>query len=206
MNILNQLNFHYQRFFHSLFHPHLNVQGSLLTLNESILLSWPFVIMGVIVNTVFSIVITVSLFGEKTFSFFPFLNHGSLLTWPILIGLFFSLWSIIFFPLRAYLYALFFKLVLGFYQRLCRSLSQDQSLAFDLVASSMSSYTLRIVPGLGGTFQSIAQFMSVYKGIRERMKLNSFATLCIVLTPGLIVTLFIFGLLYSCFLLIALLF
>lgn len=205
MNFLIQLNTHYQRFFHSLFHPHLNVKGSLLTLNESILLSWPFVILGVIVNTVFSIVITVSMLGESTLKAFPFFDYGSLITWPILIGLFFSLWGILFFPIKAYLYALFFKMVLGFYQRVCRTYSADPSLAFDLVASSMSSHTFDIVPGLGAVAQSIAQFMSVYKGLKERMHLSSLACACIVLTPGLLVMFFIIGICYSCFLLIALL-
>lgn len=205
MNVLTILNHHYQRYFYTLFHPQENLKGSLLTINEAIVLSWPFVIVGVITNTVFTMFLTIEIFDEHSFSFFPFLERGSLVTWPILLGLFWSLWAIMLFPIRAYLYAYVLKLVLGFYQRITKSYSQDPSMAMDLVASSMSSNVFKIVPAMGDLVQSLAQFLCLFKGVRERLKVSSLATGCILLTPALLMLLFFGGVAYSFFLLIILL-
>lgn len=206
MNALTTLNQHYQRYFFTLFHPQENVKGSLLTLNEAIVLSWPFIIVGVITNTVFSLFLTIQVFDQKSMGLFPFIERGSLLTWPILIGLFWSLWGILLFPIRAYIYAYLLKLILGFYQRITRTYSHDPSMAMDLVSSSMSSNVFRIVPGMGDLIQSLAQFLCLFKGVRERLKISSLAAGCILLTPALLMLLFFGGIAYSFFLLIILLF
>lgn len=202
MNAINEISSHYKRYFHSLFYPHQNIHGNTLTLNEAILLSWPFVIVGVITNTVFTIYITVNFFQTNTFKSFPFLSSGSLLTFPLLIGLFWSLWGILLFPIRAYIYAYFLNLVIGFYQRITKTYSQDSSLAMDLAAAAMSSNVFRIFPGFGDMLQSLAQFLCLFKGLKERMGINSFAAFCILVTPMLLTFMFIAGMLYSLFLLI----
>lgn len=203
MHSLSVLNLHYKRYFHALFHPQLNVSGSTLTLNEAILLSWPFIIVGVITNTVFSIYLTVSFFDQSTFAAFPFLHNGSLLTFPVLLGLFWSLWGILLFPIRAYVYAFYIKVVIGFYQRVAHSYSADPTLAEDLVAAGMSANVFKMLPALGDMIQSFAQFLCLYKGLKARMHINSFAAFCILFTPALVVVVLITGILYSMFLLIS---
>ena len=198
------LNLHYKRYFHALFHPQLNVCGSTVTLNEAILLSWPFIIVGVVTNTVFSIYLTVSFFDQSTLSSFPFLSKGSLLTFPVLLGLFWSLWGILLFPVRAYVYAFYIKVVVGFYQKIARSYSADPTLAEDLVAAGMSANVFKMLPAFGDMIQSFAQFLCLYKGLKARMQINSFAAFCILITPALLVALLLAGILYSIFLLISL--
>lgn len=202
MNSITTLNEHYRRYFHSIFHPQLNVNGSTLTLNEAILLSWPFIIVGVITNTVFTIYLTVAFVERLDFSAFPFINSGNLLTLPLLYGLFWSLWGILFFPIRAYIHVYVLKLVIGFYQRLTKQYSRDPYLASDLAASAMSSNVFRMVPAIGNMAQSLAEFLCLLKGLKERMQINSFAAFCILFTPALLTLLFIAGILYSMFLLI----
>lgn len=202
MSSIEVLNNHYRRYFHTLFHPQLNINGSYLTLNEAIVLSWPFIIVGVITNTVFTIYITVAFFEHSISTYFPFINSGNLLTWPILYGVFWSLWGVLLFPIRAYLYTLILKLVIGFYQRITRTYSHDPNLAFDLSAASMSSNVFKLVPGIGDFVQSLAQFICLIKGLKDRMKINSLAACCILLTPALLALVFFTGILYSLFLLI----
>ncbi len=204
MKALTVLNFHYRRYFQALFHPHLNVGGNMLTINEAIILSWPFIIVGVITNTVFTIYLTVSFFDQSTISAFPFINKGSLLTLPILLGLFWSLWGILLFPMRVYIYAFYIKLILSFYQRVSRTYSSDPTLADDIVAAAMSSNVFKVLPAFGDMVQSLAQFLCLYKGIKTRMQINSFAAFCILLTPAMLVVLLVAGILYSLFLLISL--
>ncbi len=204
MNSIAVLNDHYRRFFNSLFHPQLNVNGSSVTLNEAILLSWPFIIVGVITNTVFSIYITTAIVEELPVSYFPFISAGTLLTLPILYALFWSLWGVLLFPLRAYIYAIVLKLIISFYQRLTKQYSKDPNLASDLAASAMSSNVFKIIPGAGDVIQSIAQFICLLKGLKDRMQINSFAAFCILCTPALLTLMFMAGVIYSIILLISL--
>ncbi len=202
MNSIAVLNDHYRRYFHTLFHPQLNVNGSTVTLNEAILLSWPFIIVGVITNTVFTIYLTVALVEFIPLKSFPFLNTGNLLTLPLLYGLFWSLWGVLLFPIRAYIYVYVLKLVVGFYQRVTKQYSMDPNLASDLAAAAMSSNVFKIVPGFGNTIQSLAQFLCLLKGLKDRMKINSFAAICILFTPAMLTLLFAAGIIYSIILLI----
>ncbi len=202
MITITVLNDHYRRYFQALFHPHLNHNGSMLTLNEAILLSWPFIIVGVMTNTVFSIYLTVSLIDKNSAKFFPFISEGSLITFPILIGIFWSIWGILLFPLRSYIYAYYIKLVIVFYQRITRSYSADPHLAEDIVSAGMSSNVFRVIPALGDILQSLSQFLCLYKGLKSRMHINSIAAFCILMTPAMLVFLFVTGIIYSLFLLI----
>jgi hypothetical protein len=201
LNSIAVLNDHYKRYFHSLFYPQYNVNGSNLTLNESILLSWPFIIVSVITNTVFAIFITVSFVEQLPLDSFPFLDSGNVITLPILYGLFWSLWGVLLFPLRAYIYVYILKLIIGFYQRLTKQYSRDPHLATDLAAAAMSSNVFKVIPGIGDMIQSLAQFLCLLKGLKLRMGINSFAAFCILFTPALLMLLFFAGIIYSAFLL-----
>ena len=204
--MLNELNLHYRRYFHALFHPHENSNSSELGLQEAIMLSWPFVIVGVMSNIAFSMIVVIDLAMDRVPIFFPFITHGSLVTFPMLLSLFLGLWGVLLFPLRALFYAYILKLSIGFYQRITKSYSADPTLALDLAASSMSSNVFRMIPAIGDMVQSVAQFLSLLRGLKVRMKINTLAAICILLTPSVILVLFMCGILYSLFLLITLLF
>ena len=191
------VNDHYRRFFHSMFYPQDNVDGSSVTLHEAILLAWPFVIVGAVSNAVSSIYLTVNFFNQSTLVAFPFLAQGSLLTLPVVLGLFWSIWAVLLFPIRAYVFALTMMVVIGFYQRVSKKYAKDPTLAFDLVAASMSSNVFRMLPAFGDFLQSIAQFLCLYKGIKKRMEISSLATCCILFTPAVISILLMIGFIYS---------
>ena len=149
MKALAVINSHYHRYFQALLHPELNRNGSMLTLNEAIVLSWPFIIVGVMTNTVFSIYLTVSFLDHNAMKSLPFISKGSLLTLPILWGTFWSLWGILFFPLRAYLYAFYIKVIIIFYQKFVGGHKADPQLAEDVISSAMSSNVFKLIPALG---------------------------------------------------------
>jgi len=195
--MITTISQHYQRFFQLLVHPEWNSKGSHTTLHEAIILTWPFVLLGKLTQLALTLLIFSKLREANHFYFFV---QDAVFKFGFLFVFFYSLWSIIFYPLKQWLFSYVWVFTLQFYQRVSRRYHDDQSLGNDLTAASLTGDLFLIVPIFGSIVKSIVKFYTLYRGIKIRLNISKFASFCILASPLLFgIVFFLFSL--FCFLL-----
>jgi hypothetical protein len=190
--MLATISHHYIRFFQLIVHPEHNHRGTHTTLAEAIVLTWPFFLVGKF--TQFSLAILFFAGLKKSHS----INHllqEPLLKFAVIFLFFWSLWEILLYPVKQWLYSYVWIFTFQFYQRITKKYSYDETLGEDLTSASMTGQLFLIVPILGPLVQSFVKFYTLYRGLKIRMDVGKFASLCILASPALFgIILFLFSL------------
>jgi hypothetical protein len=170
----------YKTFFSLFFMPETNVRENKVSFAESIILAWPFVLLK---NLFYLAVIVLGLeffrdLASESVWLEGFEWNRSRSLWIILLN---SVVEILLFPLLCFFNLVMWRIMLRFFQWYLQD--KQVNLASDLVSSAMSSHVLLVVPFLGQVFKELSFHFILFQGIRKRLKLNSFASFLIILSP-----------------------
>lgn len=181
----------YYAFFEAFLHPELNRQGSKVHFFTSVLLSWPFVIVGSLLHLAISVVLLKSLIHDRQFWVSVTDFDNKFLMYLSVLLIFFSLVSILFFPLKSFCWSFLWRFILQIYQRITGTFAMDPTLGQDITAAGMGANLFGVIPIFGTVVRELTQFICLFRGIKARLNINGFATLCILMTPYFLLGLFI---------------
>ena len=170
-------------------HPERYPNESILRLSayESLTTSWVFVIINSILRVIVLNFVLISLYDFIESSQLSLVSLVDLQEFP---GLFFlvlsSILDVIFYPLFGIVIIHFWELIIRFYGKLIGVTGDLTQKAQDIMAVQMSSKVLTLIPFLGGAFESIASMILMYAGIRKQLHTSVALSICILLTPALL--------------------
>jgi hypothetical protein len=180
----------YQKYFENIWAPEKNS----ISVFQSIVLSWPFILMSLIVEFFLTFlyldqVTRGSIFRGDILSAFSgsTLQAGSLL---LFIKTFFYM---ITFPMWSFFSYYFWKVGLNF-SIFIFNYDTEQGSAQKIASASLSSHAFSCIPVIGAFFQSITQFIILFNGTKSEITGGSgVQSFLILITPIFIWGAFIFG-------------
>lgn len=190
----------YSQYLMAIIYPEKNIAHSLVTPGRAILLSWPSVIMGSMLNLLALTVMlkTYSSYFQVHLNFFSPLMLPSLAQYaqspselsfnlvPTLL-LFFVWWQLLgmlCYPFWAALSYLAWRVLLHFYQRLSGPLERDPTFASDAASSYLASNFSRAVPF--GLFHTAVGLYVLARAMAKRLNYSWWAILCVLSTPTIL--------------------
>lgn len=158
-----------------------------LSAYESLATSWLFVVINGIIKIAilnFSIHFMLDLF-QDTFEI-----GGNLINIGEFPGLYFlvlsSFLDIIFYPLFGIFLIQFWGVIFKFYSGILGVEGDLSEKSHNIMSVYFSSSILTIIPFVGSSIQSLASMVLMYAGLREQFKTSPVLSVCIILTPVLI--------------------
>lgn len=157
---------------------------------ESLTASWFFVIINAIFRMItlnFMIVFLLDLLNDSSVDYARFIN---LTEFPSLYFIVLSsILDIIFFPLFGFFVIQFWEATIKIYGNLLGVSGDLAEKASDIIAVSYSSHLFKIVPVFGSPLQSLSGMILMYAGLRKQLNASPVLSVCIILTPVLILML-----------------
>lgn len=187
----------YTSYLEAIIYPEKNIAHSLVSPGRAILLSWPSVILGSMLNLLALTVMlkTYASYFQVHFSFFtpallPAMTQfvQSPGAWTInlvpTLLLFFIWWQLLglfCYPFCAALSYFAWKVLLHFYQRLSGPLERDPTFASDAASSYLASHFSRAVPF--GLFHTFIGLYVLARAMAKRLNYRWWAIVCVLSTP-----------------------
>lgn len=154
---------------------------------ESLAVSW----LCVLINSLFRIIILMfivkSFFGlmsDEIDFLSPLFDINQISSFNLLILS--SILDVIFFPVFGIIFIQFWEVLLKFYAKLLQTEGDIEQKAHDILSVAQSSKILDIVPFLGSAISSFVSLILMYAGLRVQLKASPTLSVCILLTPILI--------------------
>lgn len=164
-----------------LFHPEENNLPQGIKVYDSILLSWPAVIMGAFFELIFFFIIL--LFVDQI-SFTILENIELSLALPVLPIIYFVLrlvFSIFAYPFECLIFYALWKVILGLFGWF---LKEDLSLKIEeVVASAIGSSIFRVIPIFGPVMSFFFRHFILFLGLRHSFKFTPLASFLVIVTP-----------------------
>ena len=158
-----------------------------LTAYESLILSWVFVIINGILRIIllnFVILFLVDLVASSSVDFSSFIDLKKMPSYNFVVLS--SILDLIFYPLFGLFIIQFWEFIFKMYGNLAGVKGDLHQKSQDILAIYFSSSILKIIPILGGAIQSIAKFILMYAGLRKQLHVSPALSVCIILTPYVI--------------------
>jgi hypothetical protein len=154
---------------------------------ESLGASWAFVVINGIIR--------IWLINLVIISFYQFTSIGDGLIDQLynsdgFTGYYFLILStildVIFYPLFVLFLIQFWEFIISFFGKVMKVEGDLTQKAQDVIAVSLSSHALLVVPIFGDMAQKLASLVLMYAGLRKQLNATPVMCFCIILTPILI--------------------
>ncbi|MCB9091631.1 MAG: hypothetical protein H6621_08645 [Halobacteriovoraceae bacterium] len=192
----------YRKFFNNILKPEENRGEEALSLMQSILLAWPFVMVEALTKFLllyifFDQFVSVQINQNNFNVLVNIISQNSMFSSFVTFFLS-SFFEMLTFPLICYFSYLFWKIILDFFGWVLKIPKEEMSgVADNVVSASFSSYSFSIIPVIGSFVQWVAKGFILFQAIRKRLDISPMAALLIIFTPYIlyimaIVSFFIF--------------
>lgn len=155
---------------------------------ESLSISWVFIVL----NALFRIVLInyfLLTFVDLMNDDLPFISDVIAISeFPsFYLVIFSAILDVIFYPLFGIFIIQFWEFIIKVYARLLDTEGDIVKKSHDILAVSLSSNILKIVPIVGAPSQSLANLILMYTGLRVQLDASPSLCVCILLTPMLLI-------------------
>jgi len=158
-----------------------------LDVYESLATSWVFILIHALFRIItlnFIILFLVDLFQSSLGEYSSFINIDQ---FPSLYFIVLSsILDIIFYPLFGFFMIQFWEFIFKFYANLLEVEDNVDQRIQDILSVYFSSTILNLIPIFGAPLQSMASMVLMYAGLRKQLDSSPVLSVCIILTPFLI--------------------
>ncbi len=159
-----------------------------LSAYESLTTSWVFVIISGIFRVImlnFIILLFVDILEDSSFNYSQYIDIKEFPTFYFIILS--SILDIIFYPLFGIIIIQFWEVIIKFYGTLLGTTGDLSAKAQNIISVYFSSSILTLIPVFGATAQSLASMILMYAGLRKQLNASPVLSICIILTPFVLV-------------------
>jgi len=167
-------------------------QVQALNLSEALMFSWIFAVLKglmriVLINVVIQSFIS---FQSENFPFFEMVAQEAGLTTYYFL-LFSAMLDIVFFPILTMVMTEFWNWVIRIFAGLMKFEGDREEVAHQITVTALSSYVFFLVPLIGEIIQSFMYYMMLYAGLRENLRASRSLAFVILITPVILLMMFL---------------
>lgn len=165
-------------------------QNSRLAFSDFAMVSWCFVMVSAFYSLAFMLLGT-ALANSNYFStlkFFPNFSYGAVTQKKIFLVT--LLFEVVFFPLAAWLYVKFWRVIISLFANLFDR-EVDPDALDDVVNAALVGNSFLLIPIIGKLFKSFAQVYYIFLGVKYNLRFTTTQSFLIIVSPLLFIAVFI---------------
>ena len=188
-----------ESYFHYLIHPFQTHESFLdtsfngfkplrLTAYQSLATSWVFVMLSGLAKLVITqgvVILIFDLISNDSYGLSELIDLNEVPSFYFIILS--AILDVIFYPLFGIFIIQFWEVIIRLYGRGLETKGDLTQKAHDIMSVSFSSSVFLIVPFIGGAIQGLVTLFLIYAGLRVQLKASPVLSVCILLTPALII-------------------